>query len=105
MQQVYRILRDNKEKGPFNLEELLQLSLKPFDLVWVEGRSAGWRYPSEIDSLKAFVGEAPKAPHPFEPLPTAALEQKITEPIPVSKPQPVTPKKVFVSMPGRTQPS
>jgi len=55
MQQVYRILRDNKEKGPFNLEELLQLSLKPFDLIWVEGRSAGWRYPSEIESLKPYL--------------------------------------------------
>jgi hypothetical protein len=55
MHQVYRILRDNKEKGPFSLEELLQLSLKPFDLIWVEGRSAGWRYPSEIESLKPYV--------------------------------------------------
>jgi len=62
MHQVYRILRDNKEKGPFSLEELLQLSLKPFDLIWVEGRSAGWRYPSEIESLKPYLeaGEVQK---------------------------------------------
>jgi hypothetical protein len=55
MHQVYRILRDNKEKGPLSLEELLQLSLKPFDLIWVEGRSAGWRYPSEIETLKPYL--------------------------------------------------
>lgn len=62
MHQVYRILRDNKEKGPLTLEELLQLSLKPFDLIWVEGRSAGWRYPSEIESLKPYLenGEGQK---------------------------------------------
>jgi hypothetical protein len=55
MHQIYRILRDNKEKGPFSLEELLQLSLQPFDLIWVEGRSAGWRYPSEIETLKPYL--------------------------------------------------
>jgi len=52
MPTMYRILRNNKERGPFSLEELLELQLKPFDLIWVEGKSAGWRYPSEIDSLK-----------------------------------------------------
>ncbi len=52
---MYRILRDNKERGPLNLEQLLELRLQPFDLVWVEGKSAGWRYPSEIDALKVHV--------------------------------------------------
>jgi hypothetical protein len=55
MQKIYRILRDNKEKGPFSLEELLELNLKSFDLIWIEGRSAGWRYPSEIESLKPYL--------------------------------------------------
>ncbi|MFL5740540.1 MAG: hypothetical protein ACJ75B_10015, partial [Flavisolibacter sp.] len=73
MHQIYRILRDNKEKGPFSLEELLQLSLKPFDLIWVEGRSAGWRYPSEIEALKPYLENpetqkdtlvATRQPHP-----------------------------------------
>lgn len=49
--QVYIILRDNKEKGPYSLEELLQFSLKPHDLIWVEG-GASWRSPSEIEALK-----------------------------------------------------
>src|SRR5438309_3552480 len=55
MQKIYRILRDNKEKGPFTLQELLELNLKSFDLIWIEGRSAGWRYPSEIESLKPYL--------------------------------------------------
>jgi hypothetical protein len=54
---TYRILRDNKEKGPFSMEELLALQLKPYDLIWVEGKSAGWRYPSEIDSLKPYLND------------------------------------------------
>jgi hypothetical protein len=57
MPYTFRLLRNNKESGPFNLDELLKLSLKPFDLVWVEGKSAGWRYPSEIDLLKPYLVE------------------------------------------------
>ena len=57
---IYRILRNNKEQGPFSLEELVQLSLKPYDLIWVDGRSAGWRYPTEIEVLKPYVaGQEP----------------------------------------------
>jgi hypothetical protein len=55
---MYRILRDNKEKGPLSLEELIGLSLKPYDLIWVEGRSAGWRYPSEIEALKPYLASS-----------------------------------------------
>ncbi|MFL5788304.1 MAG: hypothetical protein ACJ748_09640 [Flavisolibacter sp.] len=56
MQKIYRILRDNKETGPLTLEELVAMSLKPFDLIWVDGRSAGWRYPSEVEALKPYLG-------------------------------------------------
>ena len=52
MQRIYRIFRNNKEMGPFGLEELEHLSLSPSDLIWVDGQSAGWRYPSEITTLK-----------------------------------------------------
>src|SRR5438270_2194592 len=62
MQKIYRILRDNKEKGPFTLEELVALSLKPYDLIWVDGRSAGWRYPSEIDAVKPFLEQKEATP-------------------------------------------
>ncbi len=51
---VYIILRDNKEKGPYSLEELLRFSFKPHDLIWVEG-GASWRSPSEIEALKPYI--------------------------------------------------
>jgi hypothetical protein len=60
MQKIYSLLRNNKQSGPYTLDELLQLSLKPFDLVWVQGKSGGWSYPSEIDALKSYVAETPK---------------------------------------------
>src|SRR5215212_860574 len=103
MQKVYLLLRNNQKSGPYSLEELLQLQLKPFDLVWVEGRSAGWRYPGEIDSLKSFVAEAPKPATPFEPISTAALEQVDADRSASTQSEPIAAKKVFVSMPGKPQ--
>lgn len=55
MPTTYLLLRNNKQTGPHSLEELLRHSLQPHDLVWQEGRSAGWCYPTEIDALKLHV--------------------------------------------------
>lgn len=51
----YLLLRDNKQKGPYSTQELISLGLKAYDLVWVEGKSAAWRYPSEIEELKSYA--------------------------------------------------
>jgi len=50
----YLLLRSNKQTGPYTVEELQTMGLKAYDLVWVEGKSAAWRYPGEIEELKAF---------------------------------------------------
>jgi len=50
--QQYRLLRNNKESGPYTWKELAHLPLKPYDLVWVDGKSAAWRYPSELPEFK-----------------------------------------------------
>jgi hypothetical protein len=51
----YLLLRDNKQSGPYSMEELVAKGLKAYDLVWLEGRSAAWRYPSEFDELKPYA--------------------------------------------------
>ncbi|MGZ3854421.1 MAG: hypothetical protein ACXVBX_16625, partial [Flavisolibacter sp.] len=111
MQKVYLLLRNNKQTGPYSLEELLQLNLKPFDLVWVDGRSAAWQYPFEIPSLKPYVPETPHAEVPFQPIATAVMEespvvnsashQQPQNPVPQNVAPQVTeaPKRVFVSIP------
>jgi hypothetical protein len=117
MQKVYLLLRSNKQTGPYSLEELLQLNLKPFDLVWMEGRSAAWQYPSEIPSLKPYVPETPQTAAPFQPIATSAMEEAFSqtrnlnaqsqpEPLPqVPAPQKTNnPKRVFVSVPKTYQP-
>jgi hypothetical protein len=53
--QLYRLLRNNKETGPFTAEQLLSNGFKPYDLVWAEGKSAGWRYPSELPEFATIV--------------------------------------------------
>lgn len=93
MQKVYLLLRNNQQTGPHSLDELLQLGLKPFDLIWVEGKSFGWSYPSEIETLRSF---APAAPQKAEPVPPVAAESSLSQPIQ----QIAAPKHIFVSMPG-----
>jgi len=51
----YLLLRNNKESGPYSLDDLMKLGLKAYDLLWVQGKSAAWRYPSEIEELKSFA--------------------------------------------------
>jgi hypothetical protein len=51
----YLLLRDNKQSGPYTVPELIEKGIKAYDLVWLDGKSAAWRYPSEIDELKAYA--------------------------------------------------
>lgn len=60
---LYRLLRNNKETGPFSEEEMIAHGFKPYDLIWVEGRSAGWRYPSEIPAFKDYAPAVEEQPY------------------------------------------
>ncbi|MGI8597842.1 MAG: hypothetical protein ACR2KB_01175 [Chitinophagaceae bacterium] len=57
MKKVFLLLRDNKQLGPFTIDELLQHKLTTDDLIWVEGYSLAWSHPSELDLLKLSVAE------------------------------------------------
>lgn len=59
---AYRLLRNNKENGPFTLDQLIAMGLKAYDLVWVDGKSAAWRYPSEIPELAAHAPAVEEQP-------------------------------------------
>lgn len=59
----YLLLRNNKKSGPFSAAELASMGLKPFDLIWLEGKSAAWRYPGEIDELKSFAPPVEEQPY------------------------------------------
>jgi hypothetical protein len=52
---TYLLLRDNKQSGPYMLAEITAKGFKKYDLVWVENKSAAWRYPGEIAELKSFA--------------------------------------------------
>ena len=60
---TYLLLRSNKQSGPYSLQQLVSLGLKPYDLVWLEGKSAAWRYPSELDGLKAYAPATEEQPY------------------------------------------
>jgi hypothetical protein len=42
------------------MEEIQGMSLKAYDLIWVVGKSAAWRYPGEIQDLKSFAPPVPE---------------------------------------------
>lgn len=115
----YLLLRNNKETGPFSLEELLKMGLKPYDLVWIPGKSAAWRYPSEIDELKAYAPEVEEQPfdrffkkpatEKADPVPVPTAQQEIpvahqayAPKVAVAEQQKYVAKKsVFVTLPGQ----
>ena len=98
MEKIYLLLRNNQQTGPHSLQELMELQLKPKDLVWVEGKSYGWSYPSEIESLKPFVKGTPQAETP-----QPAARQPL-EPAKDFVSTPSSNKKIYVSMPGGNAP-
>ncbi len=59
---LYRLLRNNKESGPFTTLQLKEMGLKPYDLLWTEGRGAAWQYASEIPELKSFAPTVEEQP-------------------------------------------
>jgi hypothetical protein len=59
----YRLLRDNKESGPYSEEELIAKGFKPYDLLWAEGKTAGWQYPSEIAAFKRYAPIVEEQPY------------------------------------------
>jgi hypothetical protein len=59
----YLLLRDNKQSGPYSLDDIKTMGLKKYDLVWVEGQSAAWRYPCEVDEFKSFAPQVDEQPY------------------------------------------
>lgn len=60
MKKVYLLLRNNHQSGPYSIDELKQQHLLSTDLVWIEGQSNAWRYPSEIDGVGKSPGNSPE---------------------------------------------
>lgn len=94
MNKQYLLLRSNNQSGPFTLPDLLQFNLTPKDLLWVEGHSAGWCYPFELDELKEVVSTSVLAD--VSPVYTNNQAKEQTENAALKK---QSPQKIFVSLP------
>jgi hypothetical protein len=96
--QHYRLLRNNKESGPYTWKELVDLPLKPYDLIWVDGKSAAWRYPSELPEFKSV---APAVEEDFylsfhkRPAASGAVEKTVEK---TALPLEETPRKKSISV-------
>lgn len=111
MNKVYLLLRNNHQTGPHSLEELVQIGLKPLDLVWIEGKSFSWSYPAEIGVLKPYVVQSNEAA-PNEPAATKSSVVSTASPATVhqaymppgketsTQSAALSAKKIYVSMPS-----
>ncbi|HRN57171.1 MAG TPA: hypothetical protein PLL71_12000 [Agriterribacter sp.] len=52
---TYQLLRNNKQMGYYTKTCLLQIGLQPLDLLWIEGESITWKYPSELEEFSAYM--------------------------------------------------
>ena len=72
----YLLLRDNKQTGPYSMEEIIEKGFKPYDLIWAEGKSAGWRYPGELPEFTTYAPMVEEQPFDrFFKKPSAASEK------------------------------
>ncbi|HEU0065123.1 MAG TPA: DUF4339 domain-containing protein [Flavisolibacter sp.] len=51
METRYLLLRNNKQTGPYTIDELIEKQLKPADLIWTEGQSRSWMHPYEMEEF------------------------------------------------------
>jgi hypothetical protein len=97
----YLLLRDNKQSGPYELDELRTKGLKAYDLVWIDGKSAAWRYPSEVDELKSFAPAVEE--QPFDRFYKRPAQNPISSPAPatIGEPSAVPGKRIiYVTLPS-----
>lgn len=73
----YLLLRDNHKSGPWDLEKLSSLGLKPLDLIWIEKESTCWKNPDEIEELKSLVKNG--VPFTSEKIPTQRIYVSLPE--------------------------
>lgn len=108
MDKIYKLLRNNRQTGPHTLDELVQMGLKPYDLIWADGKTAGWMYPSEIDVFKPYLTEEKSEPVKTE-TPTSSSQTPPLPIEPVAAPTaeaarvmtvPSSAKHIFISLPA-----
>ena len=103
MQKNYLLLRHNQQSGPYSLEELTCMPLQAKDLIWIIGQSTGWRYPEEIDALKAGITGEPLPATAVMPSGTPKQEQhSLSEDAPQTAHQNLPPRHIYVSLPTAT---
>ena len=93
---TYILMRNNKQSVPLTLAELLQIGFKPYDLIWIEGKSAMWRYPSEIAELKDFAEAVEEQPY------DRFCSKKKTDEKSTAPQNSSFKKQVFVSLPDKS---
>ncbi len=99
----YLLLRNNRQSGPYTASELASMGLKPFDLIWLEGKSAAWRYPGELEELKSFAPPVVEQPYDrfYKRKPSSPIPSNLNPVASAStKKSPGNSSHIYVAVPG-----
>ena len=69
--------------GPLSQQQVIELGLKPYDLIWIEGRSAAWRYANEIPELKEYAPAIEEQPYDrfYKKNVAEVVKEEVVEPV------------------------
>lgn len=86
MEKEFYYLDEKEQKGPFNIDQLRTVGLKPDTLVWTDGFE-NWKPVREVEELKGLLKKTPPPPPIIDNLPNSTIQ-----PLQENKEE----KKVFV---------
>lgn len=74
--ETYYILIDNKQQGPYNLDELREKGINARTMVWRQGMS-GWQPAGNVPELRDLLSSVPPVPDIDRPMPKTWLVESI----------------------------
>ena len=82
----FLLLRNNKQTGPYSIDEITTLKLLSTDLIWIEGISSCWKHPQEMDEFSNLTITEKKITPTYRTT-TSSTEDSIRSRVFVSLPQ------------------
>ena len=74
MEKEFYYLDDKEQKGPFNIDQLKTIGLKPETLVWTEGFE-NWKPLKDVEELKVLIKRTPPPPPIVDNLSNSSTQQ------------------------------
>ena len=58
MNNLYFLLQNSRQVGPYTQQDLMQIGIRPTDLVWIQGKSTTWQTAEAVEELRILLKPA-----------------------------------------------